>query len=233
MKFLNVYLDKFLKLSTRERLLLLLAVAAVLYFAVDTVLLTPQQKRIKQLTQSAQSLRQEKDVLNAKLITLEADQAKLAELRQRQQLEIAQMQEQIAAAERYYMSADQRGSGLSVLLQELLANTPNVAMTGLKTQPSSVFFSPTEAAKSPAAGAPPAAGSATPAPAISSTVYRSGLEVSLKGSFPDLVSYLKALEGRSDQLFWASARLDVATYPQGVLKLDIATLGSEANGALN
>ena len=60
MKFLNETLAKFAQLSMRERLLVLLVAALVLYFAFDAALLTPQAKRTKQLQQAAQAHRVEK-----------------------------------------------------------------------------------------------------------------------------------------------------------------------------
>lgn len=221
MKFINNYLEKFGKFSLRERLLMLLVSVVVLYFAFDAVLLAPQQKRIKELNQTSQAHRQQKDALVVQLAVLEADKAKGTVLLQRQRDEIATLQQQIATAERFYGRGGQRSSGLAVMLRELLSANPNVSLGGLKTQPASVFIAPTEA---------PANGAAAPA---RTAVYRSGVEVSLKGSFPDLVAYLKALEQRSDSLFWSSAQLEVVAYPQAVLKLDIATLGVEPNAPLN
>ena len=221
MKFINNYLEKFGKFSLRERLLMLLVSVVVLYFAFDAVLLAPQQKRIKELNQASQAHRQQKDALVVQLAVLEADKAKGTVLLQRQRDEIATLQQQIATAERFYGRGGQRSSGLAVMLRELLSANPNVSLGGLKTQPASVFIAPTEA---------PANGAAAP---VRTAVYRSGVEVSLKGSFPDLVAYLKALEQRSDSLFWSSAQLEVVAYPQAVLKLDIATLGVEPNAPLN
>ncbi len=226
MKSFNDYFEKYGKLALRERLLLLVAVAAALYFVFDALLLAPQQKRIKQLNESAQMHRQEKDALVAQLAVLEANRSKAVDLVQSQRNEMAALQKQIAAAEFFYSQpGEQRSSGLGTLLHELLASNPRVALAGLKTQPTSVFFAP----------AAPAAGNkaAQPGPESKNTVYRSGIEVSLKGSFAALLTYLQALERRSDRTFWANARLDVAAYPEAVLRLDIATLGSEVSAPLN
>lgn len=233
MKFINIYLEKFGKLSLRERLLMLLVAVVVLYFAFDTALLAPQQKRIKALNQASQTHRQQKEALVAQLAVLEADKAKGAVLLQQQRDEIAALQQQIATAERFYGLGGQRSSGLAVMLRELLANNPNVSLGGLKTRAASVFIAPTEPPANNTASQAPGGTAGQADPAVRTAVYRSGVEVSLKGSFPDLVAYLKALEQRSDSLFWSSAQLDVAAYPQAVLKLDIATLGVEPNAPLN
>lgn len=224
MKYIHDYLEKYGKLSLRERLLVLAAVAAALYFMFDALLLAPQQQRIKQLNQSAQAHQQEKGVLVAQLVAMEGVKSKAVDLAQSQRNEMAALQKQIAAAEVFYGQSDQRSSSLGVLLHELLATNPRVSLTGLKTQPSSVFFAPTVAAAGNKA--------AQAGPELKDIVYRSGVEVSLKGSFPALLTYLQALERRSDRLFWSNAHLDVSVYPDVVLRLDIATLGNDASVSL-
>jgi MSHA biogenesis protein MshJ len=233
MKFINDYLEKFGKLSLRERLLVLLVAIVVLYFAFDTALLAPQQKRIKQLNLSSQAHRQEKDALVVQLSVLEADKAKGAVLLQRQRDEIAALQQQIGSAERFYGQGGQHRSGMAVMLRELLSANPNVSLGGLKTQAASIFIAVTEPPKSNTAAQPQGSNTSPASPQTKTAVYRSGVEVSLKGSFPDLLAYLKALEQRSGSLFWSTAQLDVAAYPQAVLKLDIVTLGIEPNVPLN
>lgn len=228
MKFLNDNLAKFAQLSLRERLLVLLVAALVLYFAFDAALLTPQAKRTKLLQQSAQAHRVEKDALTAKLVALQADQAKGAAALQRQRDELAALQQQIAAAERFYSPGAQQGAGLAALLRELLATNPNVSLLGLKTQPASVFFSPADQPKDKQAGKADAATAE-----IKNVIYRSGVDVSLKGTYPDLQAYLATLERRSGQLFWPGVQLDASSYPQATLKLSIATLGADASPPLN
>lgn len=225
MKFINDSLAKFMQLSKRERVLVLLAAVVALYMVFDAALLTPQQKRIKQLQQSTQAHRTEKDALTAKLTVIQADSAKGAALAQSQREEIAALKQQIASAEGFYSHGGQKGSNLAVLLRELLSANPNISLVNLKTQPTTVFFSPAEQAKNNKAG--------TVSPDIKNTIYRSGVDVSLKGSYPDLQNYLKSLEKHAGQLFWPGVQLDVANYPQAVLKLSIATLGEDATTSLN
>ena len=91
-----------------------------------------------------------------------------------------------------------------------------------------MFFSPADQAKDKPAGKANAATAE-----IKNTVYRSGIDVSLKGTYPDLQAYLSTLERRSGQLFWPGVQLDASSYPQATLKLSIATLGADANPPLN
>lgn len=236
MKFINESLEKFSRLSMRERLLVLLVSVVVLYFVFDTLLFTPQQKRIQQLQQSAQAHKTEFDIVNAKLVVMEADKVKGADQLQRQREEIAALQQQIAAAERFYSAGDQSKAGLTVLLPKLLASNLNVSLVDLKTQAPAVFFSSAQQTKQAKPGPTTKSNALQPSPSTpvnQSTIYRSAVDVSLEGSFPDLLSYLKTLEQRSAPLFWTGAVLEVKTYPQVALKLNITTLGVEAGSPLN
>lgn len=233
MKNLNDYLEKFSRLSLRERLLVLLVSAVVLYFLFDTLLLTPQNKRIQQLQQAAQAHRSEYDIANAKLIVVEADKSKSADQLKRQRDELTTLQQQIASAERYYSVSDQNKTGLSELLRKLLAANLNVSLADLKTQAPVIFFSTGQQAAKPKSASTSKTQLVQELPVHTAVIYRTNLDLSLEGSYPDLLSYLKTLEQRATPLFWTSAVLEVKAYPQVALKLNITTLGAEASSPLN
>jgi MSHA biogenesis protein MshJ len=69
----------------------------------------------------------------------------------------------------------------------------------------------------------PAAGAA-PQPRGRAMLYRHGVELTLQGSYPDMVSYMDALEHLPVQLFWGRAQLDAQNYPDARLTLTLYTL---------
>jgi len=73
-----------------------------------------------------------------------------------------------------------------------------------------------------AAAAPSAPGSAASKPR--ELLYRHGVEIVLQGSYPDMVTYMDALESMPTQLFWGKARLDAGAYPNSRLTLTLYTL---------
>ncbi|UGQ48377.1 type II secretion system protein GspM [Massilia endophytica] len=75
---------------------------------------------------------------------------------------------------------------------------------------------------SPPAGA--AAPAPVPAPKARAMLYRHGVELTLQGSYPDMVSYMEALEHLPVQLFWGRAQLDAENYPDAKLTLTLYTL---------
>ena len=65
---------------------------------------------------------------------------------------------------------------------------------------------------------------AKPAAASPTLLYRHGVELTLRGSYLDMVDYMNALEGLPTQLFWGKAQLDVEEYPNVRLTLTLYTL---------
>nr|WP_314544772.1 type II secretion system protein GspM [uncultured Massilia sp.] len=55
-------------------------------------------------------------------------------------------------------------------------------------------------------------------------LYRHGVELTVRGSYLDMVDYMAALEALPTQLFWGRAQLDVEQYPSVRLTLTLYTL---------
>jgi MSHA biogenesis protein MshJ len=78
-----------------------------------------------------------------------------------------------------------------------------------------------------------AGASATPAAAQAAVagqpmLYRHAVELSVEGSYADLLSYLQALESMPQKLLWGSLQLKVEKYPQVLLTLRVYTLSQQA-----
>lgn len=58
----------------------------------------------------------------------------------------------------------------------------------------------------------------------SADIYKHGIEMTLQGSYLDLLEYLMGLERLPFQMFWAQARMDAADYPRVRLTLVLYTL---------
>ena len=80
---------------------------------------------------------------------------------------------------------------------------------------------------SPGAGAPTDAAQGRAKLAGAREVFRHTVEISVKGSYFDLLDYIAALERMPQRVFWEGFELSVAQYPQSVLKLTIYTLSPE------
>ncbi len=94
---------------------------------------------------------------------------------------------------------------------------------------------PTAQAAMATAGAPPpapapAAGPAGPAVLVAKPpdlLFRHGVEITLTGSYLDMIAYMEALEALPTQLFWGKAEFEVENYPNARLTLTLYTLSMD------
>lgn len=96
---------------------------------------------------------------------------------------------------------------LPALLKDILARTKAVELDALRVLP----------------GVPVTAGTGQ------TGLYRHGVEVTVKGSYLDLLRYLEALEKRSSVLLWGGVELEVEKYPEVRLRVVIHTLSRNAS----
>jgi len=111
---------------------------------------------------------------------------------------------------------------IAPLLESILRANGRLKLVSLKTLPVTTL---NDAAPQPAAPAPPAAAAATP-PVVKAPdlLYRHGVELTVRGSYLDMVDYMHALETLPTQLFWGKAQLDAEEYPNVRLTLTLYTL---------
>jgi MSHA biogenesis protein MshJ len=112
---------------------------------------------------------------------------------------------------------------LARVIRSMVAAEPGLTLTNLKTLPVDVFFRPGAAVPG---GKADAQASSTP------TLYRHGIEATVKGSYAALLPYLQGLQKHSDRLFWTQVSLEVAHYPDATLKLTIYTLSDQQEAPL-
>jgi MSHA biogenesis protein MshJ len=58
-------------------------------------------------------------------------------------------------------------------------------------------------------------------------VYRHGVEITVRGSYFDLLRYLSALEAQPIRMFWKDVEIATADYPRITMKLTVYTLSLE------
>jgi MSHA biogenesis protein MshJ len=226
-------------LSQRERILSFAASAALLVFAVHMLAIGPllrkqellrslviqQQNNIvginQQIAQKLQEAEADPDApARARLAAVRGESGRLGE-------SLRSMQKGLVAPER-----------VAPLLESILRANGRLKMVSVRTLPVEPLSS--IGARKGAGGALPGAGgalpnpdaaAATPAPAATSSntakrdlLFRHGVEVTVRGSYLDMVDYMTALESLPTQLFWGKAQLDVEEYPSVRLTLTLYTL---------
>jgi MSHA biogenesis protein MshJ len=99
------------------------------------------------------------------------------------------------------------------LLQELLVHQRGLRLRSLLSLGQTSVGEPAAAAKA--------------VPPSGATLYRHAVQLSLDGSYVDLLAYLQALEALPHQLLWGPMTLDAEHYPALRLTLEVYTLSSQ------
>jgi MSHA biogenesis protein MshJ len=116
---------------------------------------------------------------------------------------------------------------IAPLLESILRANGRLKLVSLKTLPVTTLTdgaapAPAGPAPAPANGTPPA-----PPPVVAKSpdlLYRHGVELTVRGSYLDMVDYMQALETLPTQLFWGKAQLEADAYPDVRLTLTLYTL---------
>lgn len=194
-------------LSRRERLLVLFAVLAVVFFMLNALLLDPVAKRARMLEGQLAGDRAQVAALRQQLQLLAATPVADPDAEGRARLEVINRQlQQVDAAledeQRDLVSPDR----MAGLLEDILKKNGQLKLLSLRT------LSPDEKAKTGDAGA-----KALP-------VFRHGVELKVQGRYLDLLNYLRALEGLSWHMLWGNVALSAEPAQLSTLTVTIYTL---------
>jgi MSHA biogenesis protein MshJ len=137
------------------------------------------------------------------------DEVAIAELERR----IKETEKTFAAKQRAFIAPEQ----LPQLLREMLGRSPQLRLESLRLVPGTPL-------RTPGAAPPQARPQAQEEGA--GGVYRHGVEVTLTGSYLDLVQYLADLEKLPSTLLWGRIELQVERYPEVRLTLVVYTLST-------
>jgi MSHA biogenesis protein MshJ len=238
---LKPWMARFDRLSLRQRAGLVAATAAVLYFVLSPALVGQNGAR-------SNAHRKRIETQKTELEAVRKDSRELSEALKRDPN--AQQQAQLDGIKRTIVEADALLAQLDrvapqaagAVLREVLAATPGLELVSLRTLPATLEFqsksvpvtpaNPVPAAATPAPGAKDAAPKPEMAPRSPRSIYRNGIEISIKGNYLALLPYLEKLQKYPGRLYWTDVSLEVQSYPVAVLRLNVYTLSGQANPRL-
>ena len=171
--------------------------------AVDQLWVTPSWKAWNQARQARQTSAQVLQTLDTSITALH----------QRKDLDLRQLQTELAALQARVAQADAQGrtsdlvspADMLPLLEQLLARHSGLKLRSLQSLGRTALDQ----------GTP--------------TLYRHGVELSVEGRYTDLLDYLKTLEASPQRLLWGSLQLQVRQHPQVLLTLRLYTLSTDAH----
>ena len=234
MKTLKPWLTKFQALTERERLMAVLGLLTALFFLADAALFGPQGKQHKALQQQIEQQQTELTAFTKMLSEVSSKQQvdPLAQERaERDDLRLRVLQAQSVIGQ---STTDVQ---INEVIRTMIGATPGLTLVSLKTLPAELFFKSVAAAPAnPANPAPSktqadaAAGPQAVEPVL--TLFKHGIEVTVKGNYPVLVAYMQGLQRNPNPVFWANVSLDVTTYPEATLKMTVYTLSERLESPL-
>jgi MSHA biogenesis protein MshJ len=205
------YVDRFDALSLRERLMVSVAVLAVVVYAGNTFFVNPLERQQDALLKQMQDQQEQTQALQLQITTLTrgaqqaakaaaAKAAQLAELRSR----LDALNRDIGAKEAELVQPER----MNGLVTEMVRRSSGVRLLALRSLPTTEVQ-----------GVSGAAG----------TLYRHGVEVKVSGSFAALVAYLGEFENLPVKVSWGQLDLDANAYPVIGLDLVLNTLSTGRN----
>ncbi|WP_374562667.1 hypothetical protein [Ideonella sp.] len=237
----------------RERVMMLMAVAAVLLLAGDRFWLTPAFRHFHAASSALTTAR-----VDQQLLADESDRRRVQGDAQRRALDadIAQWRQRTTQGAQALADTQAGLIGpdrMVALLEQMLPKQGGVKIVGLKTlapQDARLPLPAQAATPAPAtaglalpalaASAVPALASALAAPNGSATpnptpavlppsdgapLYRHGVEITVEGAYGDLMGYLASLEALpGPRLLWGGVKLKVEKHPTVQLSLTVYTL---------
>jgi len=225
---------RFMAMPKRERLLLPGAVCFAILMLGHLLLIEPARKQHRLLQQqySQEStdlmvVQTQLKVMNAKLKNPDAElHTQLDGLRTQTRAvddQFKQLQSSLVPAQE-----------MSQWLGSLLQAQRGLQLTGLRSLPvTSVADLLAAKAVAGAASATPAT-PATPAATAENTgqprdtwLYRHGVEVTLRGSYTDLLAYLNTLEHLPRRVYWGELKINAQDSPAVVMTLTVYTISLE------
>lgn len=222
------YAQRFDALTVRERAMVSGALVIALLALAYTLMLEPELLKHRRMSVTMQQKQAEMKAFEAQVTTLIASRAQDPDRAERERLarlnrELAELEARIAAEERKFTAPSQ----MRAVIGGLLGKSRGVSLVEMKTLAATTIAEAKPAAPAPGAKPPASAPKPKPAakpPASERLIYRHGLELTLSGSYLDLLAYLRELEQMPTQLYWASLELDAADYPKVAMKLTVYTL---------
>ena len=220
-QFFRTWADRLDGMALRERAILFFAFSLILLFVFNALFsgpITQKQREIaRQLAQKQVDTRTIQEQTQQLLGNRTQDpddvvKARIANLKERLHVvetRLAQRQRELVPPEK-----------VTGLLEDMLRRERKLELVELKSMPPVPLFDDKTDPSKVAQMAPTLGEGA----AAEMQVYRHGVEVTVRGSYLDLLSYLGDLEKLPVRMFWREVEVAGENYPMVTMKLHVYTL---------
>lgn len=245
MKLFEKLDSAFATLRFRDRVIAVSALAACLVLGGNLIFLKPQLIEINRL--KARTVEHQKGTagLASALAEIENYTKKGIDPLQAERAILQKYQQQIKDTEAYVggEGASASVSQVGILVRNLIHADPGLTLVSLRTLPSAVFYSPPQ---------PKQQGAVTkevdkylaglkkdktdpgqPYVLVNKILYKHGVEVSVKGGYSALLSYMEEAQKLQQRIFWSDVSLDARKHKEATLKMVMYILSDQASPSLN
>lgn len=199
--------------SLRERALIFAAAAFLLVSLIDSLFLNPLLQKQRDLAAQVVQQQEKMKEVQAQITGLLA--ARQADANSPQRERVRQLRQQLAEGDAYLKARRDKlvpPEKMAEVLEQVLNKNSRLQLVALDTLPVSLLIEP-------------AADAAAPQPAATEkNIYKHGVQITVRGSYADLLQYLTALEHLPTQMFWGVAKMNVVQHPTAELTLTLYTL---------
>jgi MSHA biogenesis protein MshJ len=207
------YAAKFDALTMRERAMVFSAVLVALLAMVYTLMIEPEVGKQRRTSLAIVQKQSEMRAFEAQVTQMVSSRAQDPDKAERERVaqlkrELGELEARIAAEERKFTAPSQ----MRAVVEGLLGRNRGVSLVEMKTLAATTIGAPVKPAAKPSAAKP------------ERLIYRHGLELTVSGSYLDLLAYVRDLERLPTQLYWGSLELDATAYPAVSMKLTVYTL---------
>lgn len=209
-------------LEVRERGLLLLAAAALLYLLWNGLVQSPIDSGNKQLSTQISALQTQLKALKSEELTLtvmanvDPDATKKRRIDTLQN-DIIKLDDALAELSHGLVAAD----SLAKVLEDVLLRSTDLTLLKVQTLPVQAL----ELATADTVKA--AANSAELTQSVSAGVFKHSVLIRVEGDYFELLGYLQSLEQLSWRFYWDQLNYNVADYPRAVIDVRVYTLSAE------
>ena len=208
-------------LTLRQRVGLFAACAFVVLYLFYMLAFEPLLREQGRLRAQINQQRTTMAGIDTNITTLVEAFARDPDALTRERLEAARratrlLSDSLAAMQKGLVAPEQ----MAPLLQTILRANGRLQLVSLTTLPVTAVGGPPADAAKPAANAP--------APALAGLLYRHGVQVTVQGTYLDMIDYMAALERLPTQLFWGPVQLTVEDYPRANVTLTLYTLSLDS-----
>ena len=220
--------------TRRERLILIGAGVAVVWMLADNLWLTPAFKRWSDAQARRVNAALVLQHLNDEIAQRGVDARSAAQQRLRDLVQSRARVDQGNAALHGFGAVLVSAPDMVPMLDRLLAQVGGLRLRSMQSLGRTEVGGAGGAPGAPATPLAHPAGAAKPASPANPTntaaaLYRHGVELTIEGSYADVLAYLLAIEAMPQRVLWGGMQLRVEQHPQVIVDLRLYTLSQDRN----